>query len=83
VTKTTIAWKVLIAVVALACSLCSACGFFFTVATGWGVWLISVPCFLIFGVAAFFLWRWFDRFGHEKQLSSPTPEANEGGATPQ
>lgn len=82
-TKATIAWKILIAVVALACSLCSACGFFFTIATGWAVWVISLPCFLIFGVTAFFLWRWFDRLGHDDQFTTQPVGPTEGGATPQ
>ena len=67
-TKTDIILKVFIAVVATAFSLCSACGLYFTAATmgAYEIWTISLPCFLIFGAAAYLLWRSFTRVGRHK-----------------
>jgi hypothetical protein len=60
-----IAWKVVIALVATFFSLCSACGFMFSLG-GRDLWSISVPCFLLFGGLAFLLWKYFTRIGNEK-----------------
>ena len=62
-------WKVVIALLAILFSLCSACGFMFTF-FGREVWSISIPCFVIFGVLAYGLWWYFARIGDNE--SRPT-----------
>jgi hypothetical protein len=75
VTKATIGLKIFIALVALALTLCSACGFYFSLRMS-EIWLIAVCCFLFCGIAAFLLWKWFFQLGREKQPQSGSIETH-------
>lgn len=57
-------WKVIVALVAILFSLCSACGFVFSLDTS--MWSISVPWFLIFGALAYLLWWYFGKLMAEE-----------------
>ncbi len=61
-----VVWKVFIALLATFFTLCSACGLMFTFSQ-YTILAISIPCFLVFGVVAFALWRYFTRIGDDRE----------------
>lgn len=74
----TIALKIFIAIVALAFSLCSACGFYFSLRMS-EIWLFAASCFLVCGAGAIPLWIWFFKLGHEKPKENVAVAPEEGG----
>lgn len=66
-----ILWKIIVAMLALLFTLCSACGFMFSLG-GTDVWSISIPCFLIFGVFAYGLWRYLTKMDPNGDEENPT-----------
>lgn len=77
-TKTTIALKIFIAVVALAFSLCSACGFYFSLRMS-EIWLFAASCFLVCGAGAVPLWIWLFKLGHETMKEDAVAAPEEDG----